>query len=388
MVDLVHEDGKFWSIHRYGSHTETRFGKEGSSGQVRSKQHDDEGKAEKYIERQIRAKKKNGYTEKDGEEKRRLRKLTNKSKKNGSKKKAVLKTEEKVERNPEVKMERPPVMKYADKQLRRHARGRDKDQKVLRNLGIAENYFMSEKLDGWHAVWDGANLVTKSGLKKYHIPDDWRQALERAGTTTLSGEIYFVGTPQSLNSQPYHNLTKKGQGDWEAAGFWVFDVPDLADRPFRERTLEAEKIVKRINFPGIKYLEQILVKDQEHLVKKFDEVVDRKGEGLVVTAADSKFTTGSRKATARFKLKPRRDAEAKVVDTTLRPDGTLKSLVVEWTPEGRKQSARFSLGTGFSAEDRERPGRYKDRLVTFSYSAVRGSRKPVDARFVNLFVEK
>ena len=119
------------------------------------------------------------------------------------------------------------------------------DDEVLKHT-IAKNiteYFVSEKLDGVRAYWDGNNLVTRSG-KKIHVPQ-W--FVSKWPETPLDGELWSKrGDFQNIVSC-IRRLPKNQQDCWQNIRFHVFDLPAEQDR-FEQRVKD---IFRKIYFAVI-----------------------------------------------------------------------------------------------------------------------------------------
>ena len=111
--------------------------------------------------------------------------------------------------------------------------------------------------------------------------------------------------------------------------------------------------------------------DRNSLQKRMNEIVKAGGEGLMLHRADAPYETG--RSDTLLKMKPWEDAEAVVISHQPgkgKYAGMLGALRVR-TPEGRE----FSLGTGFSDEQRRNPPPV-GTTVTYRYRDLTGSGLP------------
>lgn len=98
------------------------------------------------------------------------------------------------------------------------------DKKLLEN-GSLQGYVVSEKLDGIRALWDGANLKSRSG-KAFSPPKCW---VENLPDFALDGELFIArGKFEEVLS-----VVSKGDSqceeckceEWSKVGYFIFDVP-------------------------------------------------------------------------------------------------------------------------------------------------------------------
>ena len=206
-------------------------------------------------------------------------------------------------------------------------------------------YWVSEKLDGVRARWDGRVLLSRSG-NRFNAPP-WFTAGFPA--TPLDGELWLGrGSFERLSG-----LVRRKVPDheaWREVRFMVFDLP-LHAADFNGRLQRLRAIFATLDSPTIGLVEQRRLESREALMALLNEVVEQGGEGLMLRKADAPYRAG-RNADL-LKLKRHEDAEAKVV-AHLPGKGKfanmLGALLVEM-PDGR----RFRLGTGFTDAQRRRP---------------------------------
>ena len=103
--------------------------------------------------------------------------------------------------------------------------------------------------------------------------------------TILDGEVFlndFPTTQSIIGSGPVTAIAK--QEEQGLLGYHVWDVPffrgkDIRGLPLEKRRLVLEEVVRRMNNPHIKVLEQF---PAEQIEEKFKEIVNAGGEGLIV----------------------------------------------------------------------------------------------------------
>lgn len=217
-------------------------------------------------------------------------------------------------------------------------------------------YWVSEKLDGVRAYWDGNRLITRGG-HPIAAPDWFTSGFP---AIPLDGELWMGrGTFETLSGtvrrlEPDHDA-------WRAVSYRVFDLPGM-DAPFDERLQALERLPADTPNPHITPVEQFRVADHADLMARLETVVAAGGEGLMLHRADSFYRAG--RSDDLLKVKPYLDAEARVIAHLPgkgKYEGMMGSLLVE-EPSGR----RFRLGTGFSDAERRSPPPIGS-LVTFKY---------------------
>ena len=207
------------------------------------------------------------------------------------------------------------------------------------------DYWVSEKLDGVYAHWDGQVLVSRAG-NRFNAPA-WFVAGFPA--QPLAGELWMGrGTFDKLSGVVRRQ--KPDHAAWRQVRFMVFDLP-AHPANFNGRLQRLEEIFATLDLPTIGLVKQRRVASHDALMALLDAVVERGGEGLMLRRAAS-FHRAGRSADL-LKLKRFDDAEAIVVAHLPgkgKHAGRLGALLLE-LPDGR----RFRVGTGFTNEEREKP---------------------------------
>ena len=167
---------------------------------------------------------------------------------------------------------------------------------VMGGFALAENWMPSddlrgmlamEKFDGIRVIWDGkhAHFRTRNDTR-YEVPPDIRAQLP--DDIRLDGEIWagrgcFEQTLSLLRSKKWANLS-----------FVVFDAPD-AGGGFIQR-LETARSQVSARMPASQRFAQVadaqLCEDEPTVKRLLLEVERKKGEGLILRRADSRFRAG------------------------------------------------------------------------------------------------
>ena len=216
---------------------------------------------------------------------------------------------------------------------------------VYRDGVDLKNYWVSEKLDGVRARWDGAALHSRQGRRISAPP--W--FVDGFPSEPLDGELWMGRGTFDRLSGAVRRKTPDADA-WRRIRFMVFDLPTHPGS-FDHRLRRLQAIFARLASPRIGLVEQFRVADRAELMARLDHVVAVGGEGLMLRRGDSPYRAG--RTNDLLKLKRHEDAEAVVVAHLPgkgKYAGLLGALLVEM-PDGR----RFRLGTGFSDEERRRP---------------------------------
>lgn len=212
-------------------------------------------------------------------------------------------------------------------------------------------YWMSEKLDGVRAYWDGSDMFSRNG-NRFDIPDWFRVLLPRQ--THIDGELY-VG-PGKFNDAV--SIVRSGRADpqrWQSIRYMVFDLPEHPG-VFEDRMKALDRVASTIPFLALR---QVLCTSPKHLKQFHDSVRARGIEGTMLREANSYYER--KRSRTLLKVKDFMDTEARVVGYVPgagRHKGRLGAYEAE-LPNG----TRFSVGTGLSDKDREKPVRVGTQIT-------------------------
>jgi DNA ligase-1 len=233
-------------------------------------------------------------------------------------------------------------------------------------------WWMSEKLDGVRAFWDGKQFLSRQG-NIYHAPDWFLAGLP---DVPLDGELWidrkkFQRTVSIVRRQDKSDL-------WQEVRYLVFDAPAHADA-FEARLRFCRDLVVKVAKPYILAHDHEECRDLGHLRKELARVEGLGGEGLMLREPGSKYEKG-RSATL-LKVKTFHDADAKVIGHEPgkgKHKGRLGALFVQ-LPNGTK----FSVGTGFSDAERSAPPPVGS-TITFRYQELSEAGVPRFPSYVRL----
>jgi DNA ligase 1 len=219
-------------------------------------------------------------------------------------------------------------------------------------------WWMSEKLDGIRAYWDGECFVSRLG-NKFFAPDWFTEDLP---ADTLDGELW-VGRKMFQKTTSIVRSGAAGQ-EWKTVQYVVFDAPN-AKGGFEDRIAHAQKVLTRSAAPHARWLEHVPCDGIDHLREELARVEGLGGEGLMLRRPGSKYEVG--RSSSLLKVKTFHDAEARVIDRepgTGKNKGRLCALVCELA-----DGVRFNVGTGFSDAERGAPPQI-GALITFRYQEL------------------
>ena len=232
-------------------------------------------------------------------------------------------------------------------------------------------YWVSEKLDGVRALWDGRQLRFRSGREI--VAPAWFLAALPA--TPLDGELW-IGRGRFDELSGLIRREDPQDPAWRAVRYMLFDAPG-GTGDFSARLQALHAIVAAAGAPWLQTIPQHRVPDRAALQRLLDESVAAGGEGLMLHRADARWQPG--RSAALLKLTPWQDAEARVIGYVPgkgRLQGKVGSLVVE-ADDGR----RFRIGSGLTDETRAAPPPI-GALVTYRYRELTPAGLPRFPRYL------
>ena len=219
-------------------------------------------------------------------------------------------------------------------------------------------WWLSEKLDGVRAYWDGERFISRLG-NEFFAPKWFTEGFPR---TPLDGELWggrklFQRTVGIVKRQDESAL-------WKELQYVVFDAPSHGG-VFEERVSFIEATLTTLKIAWLVAHTQYRCEGTAHLQTELARVEGLGGEGLMVRKPGSRYEAG--RSNTLLKVKSFHDTEARVlahVPGLGRHKGRLGALLVE-LPDG----TQFNVGTGFSDAERERPPAIGS-IITFRYQEL------------------
>jgi DNA ligase-1 len=236
-------------------------------------------------------------------------------------------------------------------------------------------WWMSEKLDGVRAYWDGRQFLSRQG-NLFHAPD-W--FIEGLPDVPFDGELWidrkrFQRTVSIVRRQDKSDL-------WAEVRFVVFDAP-ASSGAFEERLAHVNELLVRGRPKFAQPHEHVLCRDVQCLRAELARVEALGGEGLMLRQPGSRYEAG--RSTTLLKVKSFRDAEAVVIGHQAgagKHKGRLGALLAR-LPNGTE----FAIGTGFSDRERANPPAI-GASVTFRYQELSEAGVPRFPSYVGVRLE-
>jgi DNA ligase-1 len=219
-------------------------------------------------------------------------------------------------------------------------------------------WWMSEKLDGMRAYWDGKQMWSRLG-NVVHAPV-W--FLEGLPDVPLDGELWLARKAFQRTMAIAKRQDKSEH--WKELRYVVFDAPAHGGE-FEARLEFLHDFLGRRRPPFVQALEHERCRDLDHLRNSLLEIETVGGEGLMLRQPGSLYVAG--RSTTLLKVKSFHDDEARVIGHEPgkgRHKGRLGALLVEMG-----NGKRFSVGTGFSDAEREAPPPVGS-VITFRYQEL------------------
>lgn len=220
-------------------------------------------------------------------------------------------------------------------------------------------WWVSEKLDGVRAIWDGEVLRFRSG--RVIAAPKW--FTEPFSQQPMDGELWMGrGTFDQTSAAVRRKVPR--DVEWQQIQYRLFELPDAAGS-FTQRIEQMERLTDQLNTAWLQPVDQRRLDTREALFRWLDRVVAQGGEGLMLHRAEALYHGG--RSGDLLKLKSWQDAEAVVVGILPgkgKYQGVMGALLVE-SAEGR----RFRIGTGFSDAVRSAPPAIGSQ-ITYKYTGT------------------
>jgi DNA ligase-1 len=236
-------------------------------------------------------------------------------------------------------------------------------------------WWMSEKLDGVRAYWDGKQFLSRLG-NRYHAPDWFVAGLP---DQPLDGELWIA---RKAFQRTVAVVRRQDQSKhWQEVQFLVFDAPALP-APFEQRLAFLADTFRRQPHAHALPHPHERCRDLGHLRDELARIEALGGEGLMLRQPGSHYEAG--RSSTLLKVKTFRDAEATVIGHQPgagKHKGRLGALLVCLA-----DGTEFAVGTGFSDRERESPPAIGS-TVTFRYQELTDAGVPRFPSFVGVRVD-
>ena len=235
------------------------------------------------------------------------------------------------------------------------------------------HYWVSEKLDGVRASWDGKNLQFRSGNP---VPAP-KWFLDALPSQPLDGELWLGrGSFDQLSAIVRRQVPD--DAEWRRVRYMIFELPN-APGSFTDRVEQIKAVTVAANLPWLQAIPQFRLPDAAALQKRLRDIVRSGGEGLMLHRDDAAYETG--RSSALLKVTPWLDAEATVVAHLPGKGkyvGMLGALRME-LPDGR----RFALGSGLTDALRRNPPPVGTQ-ITYRYRELTKNGMPRFPRYLRV----
>lgn len=235
------------------------------------------------------------------------------------------------------------------------------------------DYWISEKLDGVRAYWDGQHLRTRQG-QVIQAPEWFTEPLPNI---PLDGELWIDrGRFSELSGiVRQHQPNDKA---WQQIHYVLFDLP-TEPAVFSTRKEKLNTLIQQLNTPWINKVKHFQLPNPQALNIKLQQVSRLGGEGLMLNHKNALYQIGRSDYLMKYKLYE--DAEAVVLGYTRGKGqftGQMGALIVQLS-NGRQ----MKIGSGFSKQERENPPPVGS-TITYRYNGTTSTGLPRFARFIRM----
>lgn len=240
-----------------------------------------------------------------------------------------------------------------------------------------KGWWLSEKLDGVRAYWDGKGQFLSRQGNRYLAPLWFTRDLP---AMPLDGELW-MGRKQFQSAVSI--VRRQDEPDsWSDLKFVVFDAPHCGG-VFENRVAFVERTFKRNRPRFAEVLHHYRCHGASHLIDELARIEALGGEGLMLREPGSRYEAG--RSSTLLKLKRFHDAEAQVIGHQAgrgRHKGRLGALLAI-LPDGTE----FAVGSGLSDAERDNPPAVGS-TITFRYQEMTDGGVPRFPTFVRLRSDK
>lgn len=230
-------------------------------------------------------------------------------------------------------------------------------------------WWMSEKLDGVRACWDGENFRTRNNNILF-APDWFKAPLPKE---RLDGELW-LGRDEFQKTMSIVRRYNPN-GEWKQITFRIFDAQD-APGGFEDRYDHLDQL----SLPDHAVIvEQTKCTGKAHLEQELEKVVKMGGEGLMLRKPGSRYEP--RRSSTLLKVKPFHDMEVVVTGYT---DGKGKHKGVVGALVCEHNGKSFKVGGGLTDAERANPPAV-GASITIKYQQLTKGGIPRHASFVRVY---
>ncbi len=228
-----------------------------------------------------------------------------------------------------------------------------------------DDYYLSEKLDGVRAYWNGKTLSSRNG----HVFAAPSWFVDSLPDTPLDGELW--GGRQTFDKVSGIVRRIRPHNGWRSVKFMVFELPNgSGDFSARYKSMQELRMDNTSKYWGV--VEQRAAPNSLSGLQKMLVRLDAAGgEGFMLKLKTAAYRSG--RSDDLLKLKLKNDAEAIVV-AHHKGKGRLAEHMGSITVE-MENGTRFKIGSGFTDLQRQDPPPIGS-LITYKYNGLTKNGKP------------
>ncbi|KAL4235331.1 hypothetical protein ACF0H5_006966 [Mactra antiquata] len=236
-------------------------------------------------------------------------------------------------------------------------------------------WWMSEKLDGVRAYWNGRCFYSRLG-NAFYAPSWFTKDLPK--DMHLDGELF--GGRKKFQSTVSIVKTPEHQ-HWNKVMYCVFDAPHLEKQPFETRMKAIKDYFDKAKPGYAKFVDHEKCTGSGHVDKELKRIIALGGEGLMIREPGSKYER--KRSKTLLKIKKFHDAEAIVIgyEPSKSNPGLTGALWVKMA-NGKK----FKVGSGLSNKDRRSPPK-KGTIITYKFQEYTNSGTPRFPTYVGIRID-
>ncbi|RUS90466.1 hypothetical protein EGW08_001734 [Elysia chlorotica] len=240
-----------------------------------------------------------------------------------------------------------------------------------------KGWWISEKLDGVRAFWNGRCFYSRLG-NAFYAPEWFTRDLPK--DIHLDGEL-FGGRGQFQSTV---SIVKTAESPkWKDIKYYVFDAPHMGKETFEKRMNVIKEYFEEHEPKYAVFVEQTKCKSKEHLEGKLTRVLNIGGEGLMIRQPNSIYEPTRSKTL--LKIKKFYDAEAIVIahergkGVNQHRCGALRCRMA--------CGKEFSVGSGMTDKNRNNPPKIGS-IITYRFQELSNSGSPRFPTFVGIRLDK
>ncbi|XP_072042651.1 DNA ligase-like [Amphiura filiformis] len=241
-----------------------------------------------------------------------------------------------------------------------------------------KNWWISEKLDGVRAFWDGKHFYSRLG-NRFFPPAWFTEAFP--SDYELDGEL-FVGRGQ-FRSTVSIVKTKSNIDDakWKTVKFHIFDAPNISGT-FEHRINTIAQYFKENESSTAVVLSHTKCRNKEHVETELKRVENLGGEGLMIRKPGSSYEEC--RSYNLLKIKTFYDAEARIIG--YKQGQGRNSHRVGAFHCIMECGKKFHVGSGLSDKDRNKPPK-KGTIITYRFQELTNSGMPRFPSYVGIRID-